>query len=554
MPKQPSLIESQQEKMKPTQDTDVEMQTDMSVGANEIQTLDRTTTHRGLKSRHAQMIALGGTIGTGLFVGSGQGLNMGGPLTLLLAYIIISLLLYGVATATGEMASYLPVPGSSMAYYGNRFGSNSLGFTLGWVYWYIFAITVPAEITATNLVIQYWSPPLPTAFWLTIIGLVIIGLNCFPVKVYGEAEFWFASTKVIAIIGLLMMSLVLFFGGGPSHEPLWFSKWSDGGPMREHIVDGDTGRLVGFVSTICFSVFAFAFAPELLVVTGGEMQAPRKNLPKATRRYFYRLIIFYVLGAIGIGVITSGSNPELLGGGSGAASSPWALGAKDAGIKVLDSIINAVIVLSAWSAGAAYLYLASRSLYSMALAGNAPRIFTRCTKSGVPYWSLAASVAVCSLAYLNVASKGSEVFNWFVNIINTGAFQSWICCCLLYIRFRKATIAQGVTDLPMRSRLQPYTAWVSMFGFALLLLLNGFKVFLRGQWSVETFLSSYIGIPVFFFIYFGHKFTVGRKDLWLRHPSEIDLHTGLDEVIAAGELAPERAHLKWYQKWRVLIE
>ncbi|KAI9155663.1 putative proline-specific permease put4 [Paramyrothecium foliicola] len=557
MPIETDSMERKPEKMRSNKDpqaADLEKQLTLPSNGSVLQPLDRTTTHRGLKSRHAQMIALGGTIGTGLFVGSGQGLSMGGPLSLLLSYIIISLLLYGVATATGEMASYLPVPGCSIAYYGHRFGSRSLGFTLGWVYWYIFAVTVPAEITATNLVIQYWSPPLPTAFWLTMIGLVIIGLNCFPVRVYGEAEFWFASTKVIAIIGLLIMSVVLFFGGGPSGRPLWFSNWSEPAAIKPYILTGDVGRLVGFVSVLTFSIFAFAFAPELLVVTGGEMQSPRTNLPKATRRYFYRLILFYILGALAIGIIVPGNNPNLLGEQKSAAASPWAIGVKEAGISVLDSVINAVIVLSAWSAGAAYLYLASRALYSMACAGNAPRIFTKCNAAGTPYWALIASILVCPLAYLNVAKSGATVFNWFINIINTGAFQSWICCCICYLRFRKATIAQGVTDLPMRSRFQPYTAWVSMVAFSILLLLSGFKVFIRGQWDVGTFISAYVGIPIFLCIFLAHKLTVGRHDPWLIDPLEVDLHSGLAEVMAEEELIPPKPPLKWYQKWRVIIE
>lgn len=547
----PSVRVGEEKVKSPSMDPDIELQMSETAGSHHLQNIQRTTTKRGLKSRHAQMMALGGTIGTGLFVGSGQGLTMGGPLSLLIAYITISLLLYGVATATGEMASYLPVPGCSMSYFAHRFGSRSLGFTLGWVYWYIFAITVPAEITATNIVLQYWNPPLHTAVWLTIIAVVIIALNCVPVKIYGEAEFWFASVKVMGIIGLLLLATVLFFGGGPSGKPLWFSNWNEPAPVKEYVVDGAVGRLFGFISTLTFSVYAFAFAPELLVVTGGEMQSPRTNLPKATRRYFYRLVIFYILGALGIGIIVTSNNPHLLSGGSGAAASPWALGAKEAGIKVLDSVINVVIVLSAWSAGAAYLYMATRSLYSMALTGNAPRIFTHCSQSGIPYWALAASASISVLAYLNVANSGVKVFNWFINIINTGGFQSWICCCMIYIRFRKATIAQGVTDLPLRSRLQPYAAWVSMIAFAILLLLSGCKVFLRGQWDLSTFLSACIGLPIFFAIYFGHKLTAGRKDAWLRDPVEVDLHSGLDELALEEEIKPV---YKWYQKWRIIIE
>lgn len=528
-------------------------------------------THRGLKSRHAQMIALGGTIGTGLFVGTGQALRMGGPVFLLVAYCLITVLVFGIVTGTTELSSYLPVPGSGMAYYANRYVSRSLGFALGWMYWYVFAITVPAEVTgrslpkivwksdyvlrvlaATSLVIQYWDPPVHIAVWITITIIVVVALNSLPVKYYGETEFWFASLKVFGIIGLLIMAVVLVLGGGPKRDRLGFRYWKDPGPVNEYIVDGASGRLVAFVATTVFSVFAFAFAPELLVVTGGEMESPRRNLPVAGKRYFYRLIIFYVLGVFAIGLIVASNNPSLLGGGKGAGSSPWAVAIKEAGIKGLDSVVNALIITSAWSAGNSYLYLATRALYSLALVGHAPKIFLTCTKSGVPYYCVIASGSFSLLAYLNAASTGVTVFNWFVNLINTGGFQSWICCTIIYLRFRKATNVQNVTDLPYRSRFQPWMSWISGSMFTLLLLLNGFRVFLKGQWNTVSFLTAYIGIPIFLALYLGHRFFVGRKDPWAHRPSEVDLITGLDVIIAAQKPAPK--HEKWYQKWKAIYE
>ncbi|KAJ0331448.1 hypothetical protein COL922a_011931 [Colletotrichum nupharicola] len=494
------------------------------------------TTQRGLKSRHAQMIALGGTIGTGLFVGIGQAPYMGGPSS------SSSPTSASPSSSTASpppqakcpLTSPCPAPPSPTTATASSpalWASPSAGST---------------GISSLSLS-PLRSPPLHIAVWLTLIGLVMVGLNCFPVKVYGEAEFWFASIKVFGIIGLLMLSVVLFFGGGPSHQPLWFSNWSDPGPVKEYIVSGNSGRLVAFLATITFSVYAFAFAPELLVVTGGEMDRPRRNIPTATRRYFYRLITFYILGALAVGIIVNSENPNLLSGGKGAGASPWAIG-----IRGLDSVVNVVIVLSAWSAGNSYLYLASRALYSMALAGNAPRIFTRCTKSGVPYYATAASASLSLLAYLNVASTGVTVFNWFVNLINTGAYQSWICCCVVYLRYRKAADAQGVADVPFRSRFQPYSSIVSICGFGLLLVVNGFKVFLDGQWDTSSFLTSYIGVVIFFALYFGHKFTVGRDDAWVRDPIDVDLVSWLDEAMAQETPAPPRT--KWHQKWRVLFE
>ncbi|KAM0549220.1 hypothetical protein ACHAPJ_009530 [Fusarium lateritium] len=406
---------------------DDKLQRHDTTGTGEVHDLEHSQTHRGLKSRHSQMIALGGTIGTGLFVGSGQALRLGGPLFFLLSYVIISVLVFGVVTASTEFSSYLPVPGSTVAYFGNRYFSRSMGFALGWMYWYICAVTVPAEITAASLVIDYWNPPVHVGVWIAIILVVIVGLNCFPVSVYGEVEFWFASIKVIGIIGLLLMALVITCGGGPQGKVIGFSYWRDPGAVNEYIQTGDSGRLIAFVSTITFSAFAFVFAPELLVITGGEMQNPRRNLPLAGRRYIWRLVIFYVLAAFFLGMVVPSDDEQLLGGGKGAGASPWAIAAKRNGIKGLDSVINVVILLSAWSAGNAWLYMASRSLYSMAVFGTAPKIFQRCTPSGIPYVAIGVSASVSLLAFMNVSSSSATVFNWFVNLINCSGFVSWIC-------------------------------------------------------------------------------------------------------------------------------
>lgn len=213
-----------------------------------------------------------------------------------------------------------------------------------------------------------------------------VALNCFPVKVYGEAEFWFASLKVFGLIALLITALVIACGGAPDGEALGFRYWNQPGPVKEYLVGGASGRLCAFIGTLVFSVFAFAFAPELIVATGGEMQWLRRNLPSAGRRYIYRLVFLYILGSFFIGLIASSDNARLLGGGKGAGSSPWAIAISEAGMSVYPDIVNAIILTSAWSAGNSYLYLSSRALYGLALVGTAPKIFARCTKSGIPYY------------------------------------------------------------------------------------------------------------------------------------------------------------------------
>lgn len=225
------------------------------------------TTQRGLQSRHAQMIALGGTIGTGLFVGSGSVLAKGGPAFILVGYCILTVLVFCIVTAITEVAAYLPVHGASMSYYGHRYVSRSMGFALGYLYWYALGILVPYEITAAGLVIDYWPNPVNIGVWMTIMLIVIVGLNFLPVRFYGETEFWFAGTKVIMMLGLLILSFILFWGGGPSHDRLGFRYWKDPGAANPYIREGGVGLFISFWSTLVSCVFPFTFAPELIIVT-----------------------------------------------------------------------------------------------------------------------------------------------------------------------------------------------------------------------------------------------------------------------------------------------
>lgn len=386
-------------------------------------------TQRGLKSRHAQMIALGGeqtysalvlihtdiqagTIGTGLFVGSGQTLARGGPAFILGSYCFMALLVWCIVTAITEIAAYLPVRGSSMNLFATRYVSKSLGFALGWLYWYSLGILVPYEITAAGLVIDYWGNDINIAVWISIMMIVIVALNALPIRFYGETEFWFASLKVLMMMGLLLLSFILFWGGGPNHDRLGFRYWKDPGAANTYLAEGNTGRFLALLSTWVLSAFPFTFAPELLVVTAGEMESPRRNLPIAARRYFWRLAFFYIGCVLAISVVCPSDDARLTDGGAGAGSSAFVVGIKNAGIPVLDSVINAGIILSAWSSGNSFLYLSGRSLYSLALSGNAPAWFKACTKQGVPYRAVAISALFAPLAYLNCGSSGSVVFNW----------------------------------------------------------------------------------------------------------------------------------------------
>ncbi|KAK7736630.1 hypothetical protein SLS53_006833 [Cytospora paraplurivora] len=486
---------------------------------------------RGLKSRHIQFLALGGAIGTGLFIGSGTILELGGPLALLLGYLTMMLFVWNIMNILAEIACYLPLKGATIPYFVERFVEPSLAFAAGWNYWYAYAILFAAEASAGPIIISYWSTPVPSAVWIAIILLVNLALNIFAVKIFGEAEFWFASIKLITIIGLIIASLVIMCGGAPDGEAIGFWYWQKDGPMKEYIVSGNTGRFLSYWAAFAKAGFAFITSPELIALAAGEAIAPRRNIPKAAGRFIWRLAIFYGLGAFMIGSICPSTDSRLLSGASNASASPWVIGITLRGIKVLNHIINAAVLTSAWSAGNAFLFSGSRILYSMALNGQAPAIFGKTGKLKTPYMAILATWAVGLLAFLSVSQTSSVVFNWFVNISTISGFIAWIICCITYLRFRQAMTFQGLLHtLPYKTRLQPYATYFVMFVLVVLTLTNGFAVFFPSRWSVGDFLAAYITLPIFMALYVGHK--LWAKTPWARRIEDIDVITGVREMDA----------------------
>ncbi|KAL1964773.1 hypothetical protein VTN77DRAFT_6640 [Rasamsonia byssochlamydoides] len=517
-------------------------------GVNEY----RGQTHRGLSSRHIQFLALGGCIGTGLFVGSGATLSTVGPAPLLMGYIAMSSVVWAIMNVLGEMTTYLPVKGVSVPYLVNRFTEPSLGFAVGYNYWYSFSMLIASEVTAASLVIEYWTTEVPVAVWITIILAVILFLNIVAVSFFGEAEFWFASIKIIAIIGLIIVGVVLFFGGGPNHDRLGFRYWKDPGAFKPYLVHGDTGRFLAFWTAFIKSGFSFIFSPELITTAAGEATAPRRNIPKATKRFIYRLMAFYILGTLVIGVTVAYNDPNLLSGvqngSSNAGASPFVIGIQNAGIKGLNHVINAAILTSAWSSGNSWLYAGSRTLYSLACAGQAPKIFAVCNRKGIPYVAVLCTFAIGCLSYLNVSSSGSNVFYWFTNITTVGGFISWIVLLIAYLRFRGAMKFNGMMDrLPFKTPLQPYATYYALLLVSLLTLTNGYAVFFPGNFTASGFLVSYIVFAIFLALYLGHK-------LWFRTPwmmklSDIDVVSGVDEIDRMAEEDGERKPRNWLEKF-----
>lgn len=505
---------------------------------------DAFGTHRGLKSRHVQLIALGGVIGTGLFVGSGQVLSSCGPASLFLSYVFMCFVMWDIMNILGEMTTYLPTRGVSPTRFVIRFADEAMGFATGWNYWYAYAFLVPSEITAASIVINYWTDAVPTAGWIAIILASIILLNMTAVAAFGEAEFWFASIKILTILGLIILSIVLFFGGGPNHDRLGFRYWKNGDAFNEYLVPGASGRFTGFWYACIRAGFSFITSPELISISAGETEAPRRNIPKAASRFVYRLIVFYILGSLAIGVIVSSHDKRLLSavssGEESAAASPFVIGITNAGIPILNHIVNAAILTSAWSAGNSFFFAGTRTLYSLALDGYAPKVFRKCTRFGVPWVCVIVTGAISLLAFLNVSDSSAKVFAWFTNISTVSGYISWLTVMVAYLRFRKAMIFNGILDtLPYKTIWQPYITYINLVFVGLLTLTNGFTVFVGGNFNGSDFVAAYITLPLFAILWVGYKI-YNKNWQFVKPVEEIDVISGLDEAEYTERLYPPR--------------
>lgn len=345
---------------------------------------------------------------------------------------------------------------------------------------------MPVEVSAAAILIGYWNDSITPAAWITLILGLIIFLNVFGVAIYGEAEFIFASLKIITIVGLLILALILDLGGGPNRDRLGFRFWHEPGAMKEYHSKGSTGRFLGLFSVFVNAAFSYA-GVEFVAVAAGESKNPRKNIPKAVRRIFWRILFFYSLGALAVGVLVPYDDDKLLSAQSGgvhtAAASPWVIAIQRAGIPVLPSIINAVILTSATSSGNAFLFAGARYLYALAENHQAPKIFLHTTKSGLPLYCVLFTALFSPLTYLSVSSGPNQIFLWFQSLTTMATLLTWVSICIAYLHFHQVLKHHGIDrqSLVFRAPFQPYGTWMALAFFLIIIIFNGFAVFYSWQ-------------------------------------------------------------------------
>ncbi|KAI1433343.1 amino acid permease/ SLC12A domain-containing protein [Xylaria sp. CBS 124048] len=452
---------------------------------------------RGLAQRHLSMLGIAGAIGTGLFLGLGSAVQTAGPLGALLGYFTVGLVVCAVQFALGEVSALLPVTGSFVRH-AEFLVDPALGFAVGWNLVYGNLLSIPSEITAICVLFKFWTDVNPAIFIIIFIILtVIIGVAF--IRVYGEIEFTFAILKIILVVFLILLGLLIDLGGIPGTPAIGGKFWRDPGPFVEHIGTGHWGEFLGYWSVMTGAVFSFA-GVESLAMAAAETKNPRRSIPAACKRVFLRIVIFYVLAIIVVGLLVASNDKRLNDASGSVAQSPFVIAASAAGIPAIPSIVNAIVITSAWSASNQSLLAGTRVLYGLALKNQAPKIFLRTTSWGVPYVCVAAFVPFMFLSFLTLSNAALTVFFWLVSLTAAGVLVSWSVILLNHIRLKLAMKQQGIPEesLPWHNSWTLYSSYAGLFMCILILLTGGYEVFTAGNWDAQSFVSHYLDIPLVF--------------------------------------------------------
>ena len=451
--------------------------------------------HRRLKSRQLSMIAIGGCIGTGLFLASGMSIHQAGPGGVLVAFGLMGLMVYFLMTSLGEMAALIPTSGSFYSY-GAHFFDPAFGYAQGINYWYNWAITLAAEIAAAAMIMQFWFPHSPALLWSLLFLGVLLTTNLCSVKGFGEAEFWMSFIKVAIVCLFIVVGTLIALGIIGGHAAVGLTNWRVGdGPFHG-----------GFMAVLgVFMVAGFSFqGTELVGVAAGESESPRTSIPLAIKKVFWRILLFYIFSLIIVSLLIPYTSPILLR--NDVATSPFTLVFAHTGIRFAAGMMNFVILIAVLSAGNSGMYASTRMLWYLATKGHAPKIFSTLNGRGVPIIALLVTTLVGALAFLSSIYGNGVVYMWLLNASGLSGFITWFGIALSHYRFRRAYVAQGrdLNELPYRAKLFPFGPIFALILCVFVILGQDMALF-SGHVDWHGILISYIGLPIFLILWFGYK-------------------------------------------------
>jgi lysine-specific permease len=450
------------------------------------------------------MMSLGGSIGTGLFVGSGAVINQSGPLGAILAYVLISIIVYFIMQSLGEMATLKPVTGSFNEY-ARLYVSESFGVAAAWSYWFNWAITIAVELSASSLCMLYWFPNSSFLGWSISFFIMILSFNLLPIKFFGEIECFMSAVKVTAIlifilIGLFLVSELII------HQDSKVLEIDKGHYLNRGVLS--------FISTIVIASFSFQ-GTELVGVTSGECEDPVKDVPKAINSIFWRLMLFGVLVIIIISLLIPYNSPYLLNSSMAKiAYSPFTLLFKIARIPYAGSVMNFIILSAILSACSTCVYTSSRTLWYLSKTRKAPKVFGILSSSKVPVIAVFISSTIGMASFLASKLGLGFIFIWLINISSLCGLMTWLTICVSHLRFRKALIKQGysVHNLPFKAKFFPIIPILPLV-FILIVIIGQGLILINSGFSITLLISTYIGVIFFLVLFVGHKILFNDKKI-----------------------------------------
>ncbi len=448
---------------------------------------------RSMGPRHLIMIAMGGVIGSGLFLSSGYTISQAGPLGAVIAYLVGAFVVYLVMACLGELAIAYPVSGAFHIYASRSIGP-ATGFATAWLYWLCWAVAIGSEFTASGLLMQRWFPDVEVWVWCLVFAAILFGFNAFSSKFFGESEFWFSIVKVGAIIALIVFGGAALFGFHPLAEsgnhPFLFENFNTSSGL---FPNGFTGVLV-----TALAVFYAFSGSELIGVAAGETKDPAKNIPKAMRSTVIRLLIFFV-GAIAVIAATVPYDQV------GLDESPFVTVFSSVGIPFAADIMNFVIITALLSAGNSGLFSSARMLYSLADEGHGPRALKKLTRRGIPLVALSVSMVGGLASLVSSVAAPETVYLALVSIAGFAVVGVWMSITASHFFHRRAFIRNGgkVADLAYKA---PFFPVLPILAFTLCL------VSLIGIAFDPTQIAAlYFGVPFVAACYLFFHFRYGPK-------------------------------------------
>ncbi|MGD9423665.1 aromatic amino acid transporter AroP [Pantoea sp. NSTU24] len=407
---------------------------------------------RGLKNRHIQLIALGGAVGTGLFLGSASVIQSAGP-AVILGYAVAGFIAFLIMRQLGEMVVEEPVAGS-FSHFAYKYWGNFAGFASGWNYWVLYVLVAMAELTAVGKYIQFWWPDFPTWASAAIFFVMINAINLTNVKVFGEMEFWFAIIKVVAVIGMILFGGWLLFGGHAGPQATVRNLWEQGGFFPHGI-----GGLVAVMAIIMFSFGGL----ELVGITAAEADNPEVSIPKATNQVLWRILIFYI-GSLAVLLSLMPWNRVT------SDVSPFVFIFHELGDAMVANALNIVILTAALSVYNSCVYCNSRMLFGLAQQGNAPKSLLKVDRRGVPVLTILVSAVATALCVLINYLMPGEAFGLLMSLVVSALVINWAMISLAHLKFRRKKDQQGVTTR-FKALLYPAGNWICLIFMAAILVL-----------------------------------------------------------------------------------